>query len=631
MRRDSPQTMNSSPHSFFRELVRRKVRKALGIYLGAALPTIGIANLLESRYAVPPVWFDRFLILLAVGFLFTGVLAWFHGGRGGRRLRPRELTFYALLTLAGIAGVVLIPSNRQPSRSSRAATDKSVAVLPFKNFSDGKEDEYFSDGIMEDILTNLSHIGDLRVISRTTMMRYRETAKSLQEIGRELNVGAILEGSVRRAGERVRIVGQLIDARTDEHLWAETYDRDLKDIFLIQSDVARRIAASLQVVLSPHESDKLGKVPTGNVEAYALYLRGRDHYNQYSQEDNEEAISFFQEALALDSVFALAYAGLGDAYSQRVQRYGFTINWLDSSLAMSRRALELDDGLAEAHKSLALAYDNNGWINRAREEYEKAIALNPNYVTAIRNIGLLDYRIGQFADAVAAAKRSILLAPDNVMGYVQAAMALAAAGEDSAALGWYRRARILDPGHPVPLLGIGWLYLAAGERDRAKNVADTLLHLVPEFGPGLELFICIDMACRDFRSALRVYEDGGSPVNARGAYLLNAAGRKSESQRVLRETIAKTDRFVNDGDESPTPRFEAAAALELMGRREEALAWFRRALDAGWREVRWARQDPLLASVRTDSAFQQLLEEMNRRVELERQAIRAGEIGGGTR
>jgi TolB-like protein/Tfp pilus assembly protein PilF len=622
--------MDSSPHSFFSELVRRKVRKALGIYLGAALPTIGIANLLESRYAVPPVWFDRFLILLAAGFLFTGVVAWFHGGRGSQRLRPRELALYGFIALVGIAGAVFVPSNRQPFRTSRAATDKSVAVLPFKNFSDGKEDEYFSDGIMEDILTNLSRLGDLRVISRTTMMRYKETMKSLQEIGRELNVGAILEGSVRRAGERVRIVGQLIDARTDEHLWAETYDRDLKDIFAIQSDVARRIAASLRVVLSPHENDKLGKAPTGNVEAYALYLRGRDHYNRYSQEDNEAAISFFQKALALDSAFALAFAGLGDAYSQRVQRYGFTMNWLDSSLAMSRRALELDDGLAEAHKSLALAYDNNGWINRAREEYEKAITLNPNSVTALRNIGLLNYRTGSFADALAAAKRSILLAPDNVMGYVQTAMALAAAGEDSVALEWYRRARTLDPRHPVPLLGMGWLYLAAGENDRARNAADTLLHLAPGFGPGLELSICISMASGELRSALRVYTDAGSPLNSRGAYLLNAAGRKSESRHVLQETLAKTDRFVNAGDESPTPRFEAATALELMGRREEALAWFRKALDAGWREVRWARQDPLLASVRDDSAFQQLLEEMSKRVESERQAIRAGETGSGT-
>lgn len=620
--------MSPPLHWYLQEMVRRKVRKSLAIYLGALLPAIGIANLLESRYALPPVWLDRFLVLLVVGFFFTGSVAWFHGGRNARRFRPGEMAFYAVLALAGIAGVLLVHPGRYPSRASRSPADKSIAVLPFKNFSEGKEDAYFSDGIMEDILTHLSRIGGLRVISRTTMMRYRESTKSLQEIGNELNVGAVLEGSVRRAGERVRIVGQLIDARTDEHLWAETYDRELKDIFAIQSDVARRIAASLEVVLSPRENDKLGRAPTGNVEAYALYLRGRDHYNRYSQEDNEAAISFFGKALGLDSSFAPAYAGLGDAYSQRVQRYGYTMDWLDSSLAMSRRALELDDGLADAHKSLALAYDNSGWVARAREEYDKAIALNPNFVSAIRNTGLLDYRTGHFADALAAAERSVLLAPENVMGYVQAAMALAAAGEDSMALDWYRRARNLDPRHPVPVLGMGWLYLAAGENARAASAVDTLLRLAPGFGPGLELVLCVHMVAGDLRSALRVYAEAGSPVNSRGGFLLNAAGRKSESRRVLQETVARAGRFVEAGDETATPRFEAAVAMALLGRRAEALDWFHKAVDAGWREVRWARQDPLLASLRADPSFQELLGEVGRLVDSERMAIRGGERDG---
>jgi TolB-like protein/Tfp pilus assembly protein PilF len=623
--------MSPSLHWFVQETAKRKVRRALAIYLGAALPAIGIANLLESRYAIPPVWFDRFLVLLAVGLLFTGTVAWFHGGHGAQRLRSRELAVYAVLLLAGITGVFVVPSSRVPSRPSRSTADKSIAVLPFKNFSEGKDDEYFSNGIMEDILTNLSRIGDLRVISRTTMMRYRESTKSLQEIGRELNVGAVLEGSVRRAGERVRIVGQLIDAKTDEHLWAETYDRDLRDIFEIQSDVARRIAQALEAVLSPREHDRLGKVPTSNIEAYALYLRGREHYNRYTREENESAIALFLEALSLDSLYAPAYAGLGDAYSQRVQRYGYTMNWLDSSLAKSRRALELDDGLAEAHKSLALAYDNNGWMRRAREEYDRAISLDPNFVTAIRNVGLLEYRTGSFAQALAMAQRSILLAPDHVMGYVQAGMALQAVGEDSAAISLYEKARNLNPRHPVPLLGIGWLFLAAGKGPQARIVVDTLLQLAPGFEPGLELSICINMVAGDLRSALRTYEEGGSPTSSRGGFLLNAAGRKAESQRVLQETVARTGRFVEAGDESPTPRVEAAIALELLGKRAEALDWFRKAIDAGWREVRWARQDPLLAGLRGDLAFQQLLAEADHRLEPERKTILKGDEETGNR
>lgn len=613
--------MSSSLHWFLQEMVRRKVRKSLAIYLGALLPTIGIANLLENRYALSPVWFDRLLILIAVGFIFTASAAWFHGGPGTQRFRPVELALYAILVLAGAAGMVLPPQDRHPSRLPRTAVDKSVAVLPFKNFSDDKEDAYFSDGIMEDILSNLSQIGDLRVISRTTMMRYKESTKSLREIGQELNVGAVLEGSVRRAGDMVRIVGQLIDARTDEHLWAGTYDRDLKDIFAIQSDVARRIAASLHVVLSTYESDRIGRAPTGNVEAYALYLRGRDHYNRYSLEDNEDAISFFQRAIGIDSSFAPAYAGLGDAYSQRVHRYQYTTDWLDSSLAMSFRALALDNTLAEAHKSLALAYDDKGWTARARAEYLETIKLNPNFVTAIRNLGLLDYHAGHFADALARAKKAILLAPDNIMGYVQAAMAIAAVGEDSMALQWYLRARTLDPRHPIPLVGMGWLFLAAGENARARSTADTVLRLAEGFWPGLELSMCVAMAAGDLRSALRAYEDAGAPLNARGGFLLRSSGRREEARRVLEETVARAGRFVEAGDEGALTRFEGAAAMALLGKRTESVDWFRKAVAAGWRDTRWARRDPLLASLRTDPVFMELLEEAEEHVESERRLI----------
>ncbi len=623
--------MSPPLHWFLEEMVRRKVRKALTIYLGAALPAIGIANLLESRYAVPQVWFDRLLVLLIFGLLLTGAVSWFRGKGGEQRLGKRELAVYAVLLVAAATTVTLLPSGNHPRRPTRTPVDKSIAVLPFKNFSDEKDDVYFSDGIMEDILTNLSRIGDLRVISRTTMMRYRESSKSLRDIGEELNVGAVLEGSVRRAGGRVRIVGQLIDARTDEHLWAETYDRELRDIFEIQSDVARRIANALQAVLSPREDERLGRAPTANVEAYTFYLRGREHYNRYTREDNESAIAFFLEALSLDSLYAPAYAGLGDAYSQRVQRYGYTMDWLDSSLARSRRALELDEGLAEAHKSLALAYDNNGWIARARVEYEKAISLDPNSVTATRNLGLLEYRTGHFARALRMARQSILLAPDQVMGYVQAGMALQAVGEDSAALVQYRRARSLEPRHPVPLLGRGWLSLAAGDRAGARRAVDTLLELAPGFPPALELSMCVDMADGEFGSALRAYEAWGSPTSSRGGFVLGMAGRKRESQRLLEESVARGKRFVASGDEGPTPLFEAASALALLGKREEALGCFRKALDAGWRDARWARQDPLLSVLRNDAAFRTILEEAGRQVELERRAIREGSDGAGGR
>ena len=216
----------------------------------------------------------------------------------------------ALLVVAAVllwrtrGGKTVAPSASAPDR-------KSVAVLPFQNLSPDPENAFFADGMTEDILTQLAKIRDLKVISRSSVMRYKGTQKPIQTIAAELGVATVLEGSVRRAGNRVRIVGQLIDARTDEHLWAETYDRELKDVFAIQSEVAQRIAAALKATLSPAEKKRIEQSPTQNLAAYDLYLKGRELYNRYRKADNEAAIELFQKALELDPAFALGYAGTG--------------------------------------------------------------------------------------------------------------------------------------------------------------------------------------------------------------------------------------------------------------------------------------------------------------------------------
>jgi len=243
-----------------------------------------------------------------------------------------------------------------PSESSVAeeVDSKSIAVLPFDNLSPDPENEYFSLGITEDIITQLSKITELRVTSRTSAMRYQDSEKSVREIAQELQVASILEGSVRRVGNQVRITAQLVDARTDEHLWAETYDREIKDIFAIQSDVAKQIASSLKVELSPEDRARIERKPTENLTAYDYYLKGRDHYYSYSREDNERAIEFFNEALEVDPDYALAHGGLADAYAQRWLWYGFGEGWLDSAIEESNKAVALDPDLAETYQAEGL-------------------------------------------------------------------------------------------------------------------------------------------------------------------------------------------------------------------------------------------------------------------------------------
>ena len=209
-----------------------------------------------------------------------------------------------------LAAIIVMMLVRMPGRETKLGV-KSIAVIPFKNMSDSKEDEYFSDGIAEDIRARLSKIADLKVISQQSVQRYKNSNKSIKEIGRELDVATILEGSVRRAGNHVRIVAQLIDAGDEGHVWAETYDKEMTNIFAIQSDVAQKIAAALEAELTPSEKEVIQKKPTENLVAYDLYLRARDYYSRYNKQANETAIELLKKALEYDPQYALAYAGLG--------------------------------------------------------------------------------------------------------------------------------------------------------------------------------------------------------------------------------------------------------------------------------------------------------------------------------
>jgi len=604
--------MSSSLPTFLAEVKERKLRRVLGIYVGITLPAVGIANMLESRYALSPVWFDRFLLLLLFGFFLAGVIAWYHGKEGYDRFQKRELVLYGIIGCLAAISILLLPARSGPIRRATASSDRSIAVLPFKNLS-GEED-YFSDGITEDILTQLSKIHDLRVISRTTMMRYRETTKSIREIGKELRVAAVLEGSVRKSGNRVRIVGQLIDASTDEHLWADAYDRELKDIFGIQKEVAERIAGALSAVLSPKESQRLALHPTDNIEAYSLYLRGRNHYYRYTNADNEHAITFFQEALGLDSNYALALAGLGDAYSQRVQRHGYAMTWLDSAIAVSELALALDPDLAEGHKALALAYDNLGKTEKAMASYERAIALNPNFASAIGNVGLIHYRTGRLDRALSMAVTMTDLAPDESKGYVQVAMALQALGEDARARVWYGRARGMEPESPFPLLGLGWLELTAGQTGAARRTTDTLIRLAPDLWLGYDLLCNVELMEGHYSEAYEAFRKTEQPPTARSAYILKKLGRPDEARRHAEEVLAQSVAGLEAGDERKDIRLEVAMAYAVDGKTAEALNWLAKATDAGLRDYRWTRRDPVLSSLHGNRTFDSLLVSMERTV-----------------
>jgi adenylate cyclase len=271
----------------------------------------------------------------------------------------------------------------QESTTGQVVLDKHrFAVLPFVNMSPDPADEYFADGITEEIISTVSGISGLDVISRTSIMRYKKTEKAIKEIGRELEAGSILEGSFRKAGNKIRVTTQLIDVATDKHLWAQNYDRNLDDVFEVQSDVAKQVAEALRVRILNPERERIEKRPTESTTAYSLYLRGRYYWNKRGLEDLKKAMEYFERAVHEDPSFALGYVGQADC-AHLLPEWGIdTEENLTKAKAMLEKALKLDPTLAEAHTTLGAVHHDEYDLRRAEEEYRKAIELKPSYATA---------------------------------------------------------------------------------------------------------------------------------------------------------------------------------------------------------------------------------------------------------
>jgi protein kinase/serine/threonine-protein kinase len=603
--------MKNGIKNFIDQIRARRVRKTMAIYISSALTTIGIMKLFTEVYALPNTVFQIVVVCLTWGVISAFVFAWYHGQEGSQRMRVKEYVVHGLVVVLCIFTSFRVPGHR--GVPILPADAKSLAVLPFKNMSDNKDDEYFSDGVMEDILTQLCKIGDLKVISRTSVMKYKNTQKTIREIGEELGVASILEGSVRRSGNRVRIVGQLINARNDEHIWAETYDREVKDIFAIQGEVARTIATTLQAKLSPKEISQLEKKATENIDAYTLYLKGRDFYNHYKKDDNEKAIDLFKQALALDPLFALAYAGLGDAYGQRVERFHFGLVWLDSALAMSDRALEINPNIAEPYKSRGVVYFRRGQFQRALAEYHKAAEINPNYGPALANLGSIYWYTGRYDEALKWMKRSVAVNPTRASGYHSIGLVYHGLLDDSAAERWFSAALRLQPDFTPSEAYRVKMCLTQGRIEAAKAGTDSLVRKFPGDRLIMQAAGDVHLVSGEWTQASAYYDSGG--VNTEKAFILWKSGHRKEAGKIIDGNIAENLAQVETGTEEFTPYYELSRLYAIRGEKESALRWLGKAIEAGWLYVRWTRVDPLLENIRESEEFRRLMDEVLLRVE----------------
>ncbi|MGH9258895.1 MAG: protein kinase domain-containing protein, partial [Acidimicrobiales bacterium] len=348
------------------------------------------------------------------------------------------------------------------------ATSRAVAVLPFLNLSADPDNEYFADGITEDVIAQLSKIRALKVISRTSVMPFKKRNQSLREIAARLAVGTLLEGSVRRVGDRVRIVAQLIDAETDQHLWAETYDRQLTDLFVIQTDVALHIAAALKAELSPDEQTRIHREPTRDLEAYRLYLQGRHAFSRYTAEGIHAGMEYFQQAIARDPDYALAHAAIGQAYAHLgIQQGGGTAEpeapFRRAKEAVTQ-ALALDGTLGEAHAVLALLklVCDFDWMG-SEEEFKRALELSPGSADTYDYYGWLCSALGRYDEALAMVTRAREL--DPLAHRSDVASTLLRAGRYDEAVQAATRVVQFDPALPQGHSTLGWAYLKTGRVD----------------------------------------------------------------------------------------------------------------------------------------------------------------------
>jgi serine/threonine-protein kinase len=422
--------MSEGP-SFFSELKRRNVYKVAVAYVVVAWLVIQAASILLPTFDTP-VWVMKVVVVvLLLGFPAALIFSWafeitpeglkresdvetsksiaHHTGR-----KIVAFTMAVAVVAAGLFVFQILRSNNVSKSLGLPMVEKSIAVLPFDNLSRDPDNAYFCEGVQDEILTRLAKVADLKVISRTSTQQFKSKPDNLPQIAKQLGVAHILEGSVQKANDQVRVNVQLIHALTDGHLWADTFDRKLTDIFAVESEIAKTVADTLQVKLTGAEQTAIAVRPTENSEAHEFYLRGRYFLSRRTSNDLRQAIDYFNRAIEKDPKYAPAYAGLADGYTL-ILDYA-NVSWEDmlpKARAAAEKALSLDDNLSEAHVSLGLIIDQ-GEINpgKAELEFRRAIALNPNsapahYFLAFSSLSPL----GQFDEAIAEMKQALELDP----------------------------------------------------------------------------------------------------------------------------------------------------------------------------------------------------------------------------
>jgi adenylate cyclase len=544
----SEQSQESAGLALWAELKRRRVVRVFVLYAIAGWVVIEVTSTISPNLSLPDWTVKLVTILVVLGFVIAIMLAWaFDIGPGGVHRTasiddagagPRQ---DAEASSEGVAA-------NDKVRQSPAEIDqrKSIAVLPFINMSGDVENEYFSDGISEEILNLMVKLPQLRVASRTSSFMFKGKDVSIPTVAKELGVDTVLEGSVRRAGDRVRITAQLIDVATDSHLWSETYDREMKDVFAIQDDIAQSITDALKMALSPKERRAIQNVATSDAGAYDFYLRGRSYMYTMTRRDYEYAIRMFQQAIDLDAMYALAYAGIADAYSHLFRYADGSRKNAEKARQASEKAIALDPDSSEARASRGLAMFINEEYAEAEQEFEKAIELNPNLFEAYYYFGLANSSQGEFEKAA----------------------------------DMYLKAMAVNPADYQPPIFLAQAYASLGRRHDEMKARLASLDLIQRH---------LEMNPHDTR-ALYV-----------GANQLCNVGEHEKG-------LELAERALGQDEKEPVVLYNVACFYAMQGDKDRSLELLTRAVEQGWGDRAWLETDSDLDSLRADHRFTDLLE-----------------------
>jgi len=580
--------------NFFAELKRRNVYKVGIAYIvaGWALSQ-GIAQVFPV-FDIPN-WIIRLIVLLIIlGLPIALVLSWMFeitpegikrtgaADAVGQHSRGHTWIYIVIVAAAFSIGLFFLgrysAGNKEsglPPAAAGSLPEKSIAVLPFDNLSRDPDNAYFCEGVQDEILTRLAKVADLKVISRTSTQHFKSTPDNLPQIAKQLGVAHILEGSVQKASDQVRVNVQLINAVTDAHLWADTYDRKLTDIFAVESEIAKTIAETLQARLSGSEKSSIVKTPTVNPEAYELYLKGRFFSEKRTGADLHKSIGYYDQAIAKDPNYALAYVGLADSHLL-LSAYGAVSpkeSYPPAKVAL-KKALDLDDSLAQAHASSGLLATLELDLHRAISELERAIQLNPNYATAHHWLALPLTSIGQFDRGLAEGKRAIEL----------------------------------DPLSLICNADLSWVYFNARRYDEAEAQARKTLEMDSRFyvahyylGEAFQFKGKLTDAIAEYQKSAELNHD---PFSL--AMLGQAYARKGQAEEA-RKVLARLREQAKSQYVSP---YALAVVLTAIGDKPHAIDELEHGYDEAGFYISLIKVDPLFDDLRGDPRFEALVQKI---------------------